>query len=88
MGDEVDPEEMFGRRVRVEKFALGVDGKHAASNVAQNVFRLMARLLERRDEQILPFTALAQPNAERANRQRNDGDDAQLQPDAGFDPKG
>ena len=83
--NEVDPEEMFGRRVRVEKLALSVDREHAASNVAENVFRLMARLLERRDEEILPFTALAQADAERANGQRDDRDDGELQPDAGLD---
>ena len=60
MRDQVDAEQLFGHRVGVEQAAGGVDGDDAAADVAENVFGLVARLLERGDEEVLPFAALAQ----------------------------
>ena len=78
---EFDAEQMLGRRIRVEQPARDVDGDDAAADVAQNVFRLEARPLERGDELVRALAALAQLRAEVANDQRDERDDAELQPD-------
>ena len=57
--DEVEAEHVLGHRVGVEEAAVDVDRDDTAANVAQNVFGMQARLLERGDELVLPFTALA-----------------------------
>ena len=73
---ELDAEQLLGHRVGVEQSSGDVDRDDAAADVAEDVFGLEARPLERGDELVGALSRRAQFGAEIANDQRDDRDDA------------
>ena len=63
--DELDAEQLLGHRIGVEQPALDVDRDDAAADVAEDVFGLETRLLERGDELV---ASLRRSRAARALR--------------------
>ena len=73
--DELDAEQMLGRRVRVEQPALGV-----TVTTPLRMLRRMSSAWRRvcssaATRMVLPFTALAQPRAQVADAERDERDD-------------
>ena len=83
--DQMNAEQMLGRGIRVEQSPRAVDRHDAASDVFQNVLCLVPRLLEGGNEEILPFTALAEAHAEESDRERDESDDDDLHPNRRLD---
>jgi hypothetical protein len=78
---EAEAEQRRRGGVRVEQRAARVDGDDAAADVAQDVARLEAGLVELRDQLFGPGARLAEAGADVAGGERDGREDPELQPE-------